>query len=97
MLPEAPRRPWLWPEGEAGVTPKGRFCWSRTCRSCPAWKVLRLDTPRGKLVRSGAPLLLLMLWAEGEATGTRWGAVLWERGRGKGICKEQEATSTEHK
>lgn len=21
MLPEAPRRPWLWPEGEAGVTP----------------------------------------------------------------------------
>lgn len=27
-----------------------------------------------------------MLWAEGEATGTRWGAVLWEKGVGVGKC-----------
>lgn len=46
--------------------------------------MLRLDTPRGKFVRSGAPPLLLMLWAEGEATGTRWGAVLWEKGGSSG-------------
>lgn len=57
--------------------------------------MLRLDTPRGKLVRSGAPPLLLMLWAEGEATGTRWGAVLWEERQGKGT-RRYRGHGTEH-
>lgn len=89
MMPvDVPRRAWVkapvsW-DGEAG----GPLCAAlRRSRSCSPWKVLRLELPRGKRVRSG--VLALMLCAEGEAAGTLWGA-LREQGRqgeGSGECQ----------
>lgn len=53
----------------------------RRSRSCPPWKVLRLDVPRGKRVRSG--VLLLMLCAEGDAVGARVLELELERSRSR--------------
>lgn len=33
-FPVTPCRPWLWPEGEDGVIPSGKFWWSGTYLSC---------------------------------------------------------------
>lgn len=51
-------------------------CWSREALCWPAWKVLLLVTPLGKLVRS-ATVELLMLLVEGDTTGTLCGTVLF--------------------
>lgn len=52
----------------------------RRSRSWAPWKVERLEEPRGKRVRSGvALLLLLMLKADGEDGGW-WGEL---RGEGR--------------
>lgn len=78
-MPEAAGRLcWLLPwerEGEAGAPWYGEPCWSRAPLCWPRWKVLRVGTPLGKLVRS-VPAALLILWADGEAPGALWGGSL---------------------
>ena len=64
ILPATPCFFWLWPETVDEDTLSG----------CPAWEDLPvLDTPRGQLLPSGAPILLLL---EVDVPVPHWGAGL---------------------